>query len=260
MASPAIATKLADTRVTYLSQPMPVNMGDWWFEIATMDHFWVQRRFEVTKRLAGPLLRDARRIGEIGCGNGLMQRQLEDAYGVPVTGFELNEIALNKNISRLSPLFCYNIHDRNPQFRGHFDVLIMFDVLEHIADETGFLQSVKYHLAASGRLLVNVPAHQFLYSSYDRAAGHVRRYSMQQLEEVVSQCGFSTRIASYWGLSLLPLLLVRKGVRLRHEDGRAGFDPGSNALNRLLSLLAKCEPIPQAFLGTSVMAVFENHG
>jgi len=260
LASQVISRQLDDARVTYLSQPLPVNMGDWWFEIATLDHFWVQRRFEVAKRLADPLLRQARHIGEIGCGNGLMQKQLEDAYGISVTGFELNEVALRQNISRQSPLYCYNIHDRNPRFRSHFDLLILFDVLEHIADEAEFLESVKYHLAESGILLVNVPAHQLLFSSYDRAAGHVRRYSMRQLEDVAGLCGFRTRLASYWGFSLLPLLLVRKGVDLKREDGRAGFDPGSKPVNRLLSLLAKCEPIPQTSMGTSVMAVFENQG
>jgi len=247
-----------DRRVIYLSAPMPVNMGDWWFDTATIDHFWVQRRFSVMKRLADPLLRKAQRVGEIGCGNGLLQRQVEDAYGIPVTGFELNEVALRKNISRVSPLFCYDIHGRDPRFRGHFDLLLMFDVLEHIDKEFEFLQSVKYHLAKSGTLLVNVPAHQFFYSSYDRAAGHARRYSAKQLEAVAVESGFKVCLVSYWGLPLVPLLLARKALKLADGDGRAGFDPRGKAMNNLLSLFARCEVIPQRLLGTSLMAVLEN--
>ncbi len=57
----------------------------------------------------------------------------------------------------------------------------------------GFLQSVKFHLAESGILLINVPANQFFYSDYDRAAGHVRRYSMDQLAEVAEQNGLKAR-------------------------------------------------------------------
>jgi len=247
-----------DRRVSYLSQPMPVNMGDWWFDIATVDHFWIRRRFDVMRRLADPVLRKARRVADIGCGNGLLQRELEECYGISVTGFDLNEVALQKNVSRMSPLFCYNIHDRNPEFRAHFDVLLMFDVLEHIENEPEFLQSVKYHLAESGTLLINVPAHQFFYSDYDRAAGHVRRYSASQVEVVAAQNNFKMRALTYWGLPLVSLLLARKTLNLPDADGKAGFDSRGKVINGLLSLLARCEPLPQKVLGTSVMAVLEN--
>ena len=250
--------RAGERRISYLSQPMPVNMGDWWFDIATLDHFWIQRRFNVMRRLADPVLRRAGRFAEIGCGNGLLQRQLEERYGISVAGFDLNEVALQKNVSRTSPLFCYNIHDRNPKFRAHFDVLLMFDVLEHIENESEFLQSAKYHLAESGTLLINVPAHQTLYSDYDRAAGHVRRYSARQLEAVAARNDFKIRALTYWGLSLVPLLVARKTLNLHDGDGKAGFDSRGKVINGLLSLLARCEPLPQKVLGTSVMAVLEN--
>lgn len=245
-------------RLTYLSPAQPVSMGDWWFDIATTGHFWIQRRFQVMRRLAGPIVRGAKLAAEIGCGNGLLQRDIEDGYGIPVAGFELNELALQKNVSRHSPLYCYNIHDRKPEFRGRFDLLFLFDVLEHIDDESGFLQSVKFHLADAGHLLINVPAHQALYSDYDRAAGHVRRYSLDQLAGVCEKNGLGLCAATYWGMPLVPLLLLRKSMRLRRDDGRAGFDPRGRTINTLLSWLSICEPLPQRFFGTSVMAVFEN--
>jgi SAM-dependent methyltransferase len=244
--------------IAYLSASLPVNMGDWWFDVATSDHFWIRRRFDVMKRLADPILRSARRVAEIGCGNGLLQKDFEDYYGLPVVGFELNEIALQKNISRQSPLYCYNIHQRNPEFRGHFDLLLLFDVLEHIEDEDAFLQSVKFHLSESGTLLINVPAHQFFFSDYDRAAGHVRRYSVNQLAKVAERNGFKARAFTYWGLPLVPLLLLRKTMSMQRSNGKLGFDARGGTMNRLLSLAAACEFLPQRFLGTSVMAVLEN--
>jgi len=237
---------------------MPVNMGDWWFEIATPDHFWIRRRFAVMRRLADSAVRKAKRAAEIGCGNGLLQRDLENHYGVSVAGFELNEFALKNSMSRLSPLYCYDIHQRNPQFRSYFDLLFLFDVLEHIEDESRFLQSVKFHLSDFGTLLINVPAHQFFYSDYDRAAGHVRRYSASQLEKVLDRNGFKLSASTYWGLPLVPLLLARKAITLSRTDGRSGFDPKGRKTNDLLGLLARVERIPQNFLGTSVMAVVEN--
>ncbi len=237
---------------------MPVSMGDWWFDIATADHFWIRRRFDVMRKIAGPRVSGAKRAAEIGCGNGLLQKDVEDYFGISVAGFDLNEVALKKNVSRLSPLYCYDIHQRDPLFRSHFDTLFLFDVLEHIEDESGFLQAVKFHLSDSGTLLVNVPAHQFFHSDYDRAAGHVRRYSASQLLRVLEANGFKVRVSTYWGLPLVPLLLVRKAIPLSSGDGKSGFDPKGRGTNRMLRLLARAELVPQSFLGTSVMAVAEN--
>ena len=249
-----------DRAITYLSSAAPVSMGDWWFDIANVEHFWIRRRFEVMNRLADSKIRKAKRAAEIGCGHGLLQLYIEDNYGVPVAGFDLNTFALEKSVSLQSPLFCYDIHQRNPELRGQFDLLFLFDVLEHIDDESGFLQSVKFHLAPNGFLLVNVPASQWLYSDYDRAAGHVRRYSLRQLVDAGKQNGLEVRASAYWGLPLVPLLMLRKMMSLPKNDAKAGFDSRGPLLNRLLLWTARCEPIPQKLFGTSVMAVFENKG
>jgi SAM-dependent methyltransferase len=248
----------SDHPITYLSPPTSVSMGDWWFDIATEDHFWIRRRFDVMRRLADAVLRNSKCAAEIGCGHGLLQKKVEDYYGIPVTGFDLNEIALQKNVSKVSPVYCYDIHQRNSEFYGHFDLLFLFDVLEHIETENEFLQSVKFHLKDSGTLLVNVPAHQFFDSDYDRAAGHIRRYSMDRLEKVAEENGFKVLTITYWGLPLVPLLLARKAITMRRSDGKAGFDTRGSTINGLLSLLAGCEPLPQKFLGTSLMAVLEH--
>src|SRR5690349_4588297 len=158
-------------RVIYASAPAPVSMRDSWYHIADLDHFWMRRRFDVFRYLAGPLIRDAARIAEIGCGNGIVQTQIEQHYGVPVAGFDLNEFALKKNVSSLSPVYCYDIHQRSPEFQARFDLVLLFDVLEHIHDEASFLESTMYHMSDSGTLAINVPAHQALYSKYDQAVG-----------------------------------------------------------------------------------------
>lgn len=243
--------------IAYLTPPTQVSMGDWWFDIATVDHFWIRRRFAVMRRLAESVLRNSESVGEVGCGNGLLQKQVEDYYKVRVTGFDLNEVALQKNVSRLSPLYCYDIHQRNPAFGAHFDLLFLFDVLEHIERENSFLQSVRFHLKGSGSLMINVPALQGLYSDYDRAAGHFRRYSLKQLAKVAEENGFDVRSITYWGLPFVPLLVARKAISMRDAQGKAGFDTRGTTINSLLGSLAQCEPLPQKLLGTSLMAVLK---
>jgi len=254
---PATGEATTNSRITYLTESTPVSMGDWWFDIANSDHFWIRRRFEVMKKLADPVLRNCGCAGEIGCGNGLLQKDIENHYEKSVTGFELNELALEKNISRSSPLYYYNVHQRNPEFHSKFDLLLLFDVLEHIEDESEFLQSVGFHLAESGTLLINVPAHSFLRSDYDMAQGHFRRYSISGLKKVSSRNGFEVQAFTYWGLPLMPLLLIRKAMNMERSDGKAGFDARGRTMNSLLSLLAGLEPLPQQWAGTSVMAVLK---
>lgn len=243
--------------ITYLSPSVPVNMGDWWFDIARPNHFWIRRRFEVMKRLADSLIRNARQIAEIGCGNGLLQKSVEDHYRRPVVGFDLNEVALRKNVSSISPLYCYDIFEKRPEFASRFDLVILFDVLEHIEDEFGFLECVKYYLSESGALLVNVPAIQWLFSDYDRAAGHVRRYSLHQLTRTAEQNGYEVENVTYWGLPLFPLLIIRKALSLEKSNASAGFDAGSSLMNNLFAGLSRIEAVPQRVLGTSVMAVLK---
>ncbi len=247
--------------ITYLSPPTEVSMADRWFEIASVDHFWIRRRFEVLRRLAGELIVSAREIAEAGCGHGLLQRQIEATYGREVTGFDLNKFALERNVSRLSTICCYDICQLDPAFRGRFDLILLFDVLEHIVYESRFLSALVFHLAPHGRLVVNVPAGQWAYSAYDRAAGHVRRYSISSLQGIGKRNNLEVTKWSYWGFPLLPPLLIRKlwllGKHDKDEIISAGFDSGTNIVNRLLELVSRCEPIPQKRLGTSLMTVFQ---
>jgi SAM-dependent methyltransferase len=62
-----------------------------------------------------------------------------------------------------------------------FDTILYIDVVEHIADDRGELARAGRHLGRAGRLVVLAPAHQFLFSPFDRAIGHHRRYSLATL-------------------------------------------------------------------------------
>jgi len=232
--------------ISYLSPSVPVNMGDWWFDVANGHHFWIQRRFHVMSKLADSAIRNSKYVAEIGCGNGLLQREIEDHYKKPVTGFDLNECALQKNVSCTSPLYYYDILQRNPEFRAKFDLMFLFDVLEHIEDESEFLQSVKFHLASSGILLVNVPAHQRLYSDYDRAAGHVRRYGREGLIETVTAGGLEVERCVAWGFPFSALYHRHLYERRLERSGPAS--PGRRQRLGLAALGALLQ-IDRVFVG-----------
>lgn len=234
-------------------------MADQWFDIASLDHFWVRRRFEVVQKLCGNLIRGAKEIAEIGCGNGLLQRQIELTYGQRTTGFDLNEVALNQNVSKQSPLYCYNIFDLNTDLKGKFNLIFLFDVLEHVADEDDFLKALLFHLSPEGKLVINVPAGEWAFSPYDVAAGHVRRYTSKTLRSTSDRNRLDIDAWTYWGLPLAPSLVVRKlWLMGKQEQGSviaAGFDTRSAWINKVMWTLSQCEWIPQKVLGTSLLAV-----
>lgn len=246
--------------IEYLSQPAAVSMADSWFEIASLEHFWIRRRFEVLQQLAADRITSAKELAEIGCGHGLLQRQIEDRFAKRVLGFDLNDYALKQNVSRISTVCCYDIFQREPSLHQRFDALFLFDVLEHIFDEQKFLDAVCFHLARQGRLIINVPAGQWAFSAYDKAAGHQRRYSIRTLTEAAKRNNLEVEDWTYWGLPLVPSLAIRKlwlmGKKDESQIISQGFDARNSAVNQAMAFLSRCESVPQKLLGTSLMATF----
>ena len=65
-----------------------------------------------------------------------------------------------------------------------FDTILYIDVLEHIADDAAELARARTHLVPGGHLVVLAPAHEFLFSPFDAAIGHYRRYSRARLAQL----------------------------------------------------------------------------
>jgi SAM-dependent methyltransferase len=63
-----------------------------------------------------------------------------------------------------------------------FDAILYVDVLEHIADDSAELRRASAHLNPGGALIVLSPAHQWLFTPFDRTIGHYRRYTRQSLQ------------------------------------------------------------------------------
>lgn len=64
---------------------------------------------------------------------------------------------------------------------GPFDTLLYMDVVEHIEDDRGELAHAARLLAPGGHLVVLSPAHQWLFTPFDKAIGHFRRYTRASL-------------------------------------------------------------------------------
>jgi SAM-dependent methyltransferase len=247
------------SQIETISEPEAVSMADDWFQFATTDHFWMQWRHRILlrtiKRAGTPL----RRALEIGCGHGVARDMLERDLGITVDGCDLNRTALEMAKPGKGKLFIYNILDQEPSLLGRYDAVFLLDVIEHINDDAAFLTAALRHLRPGGLVAVNVPASMLFFSEYDRAAGHVRRYSAGSLAKLLRRCGVQVEAIHRWGLLMVPLLLVRKLVLRRAKTAaaiRAGFVPPNGMSRLLLHGMKNIETaLPFSMpLGTSILA------
>ncbi len=104
---------------------------------------------------------------------------------------------------------------------GVFDIVILLDVIEHVANDLSFLEvNVHSKLAEGGMVLISVPAHPSLFSEHDEFLGHHRRYTRRQILELASTISIP-RENGYLFVSLaLTRFLQRLLPRKRHDEQR----------------------------------------
>ncbi len=191
-------------------------------------HFWFRARnqliFQLTRRIVSDLP-PGYSVLEVGCGTGNVLRVLRKAcpQGI-VVGLELWLDGL-RHAQRRSAGLLVQADVRDLPFRKPFNLVGMFDVLEHVDEEQETLASLWSSLAPGGKLLLTVPAHQFLWSYFDEAARHCRRYSVEDICKKLTEAGFCVEFVSQFMASIFPMVwLVRKLRGLApHADSRTAY-------------------------------------
>lgn len=257
-------TRNSVTKFIRLSEVQHSDFPDEWYELTHEDHFWFKWRLKAFLRQIKDLtISTSQPLHglDIGCGTGILRRQLERSTAWSIDGADLNANCLSQNKTMRGRTFLYDIHDRHKSFKSHYEFIILFDVLEHIENEKAFLESVLYHLKPRGWLFVNVPAMDLLMSEYDRVVGHLRRYNKKTVSARLNSLYMDIKDIRYWGASNLPLLLFRKlwlGIHPRDPKGtiEIGFKPMTNWVNSLLSMPMHVETtlITKPALGSSLLA------
>jgi SAM-dependent methyltransferase len=142
--------------------------------------------------------------------------------------------------------------DQVPQ-DSRFDTVLYIDVLEHIADDRGELIRAAACLQPGGHLVVLGPAHPWLYSPFDAAIGHYRRYTRTSLRALTPQGLVLVRSRYLDSIGLLASLGNRLFLR------RSVPDPGQIAFWD--KVLVRCsrlvDPLVRYALGKSVLSVWK---
>jgi SAM-dependent methyltransferase len=146
---------------------------------------------------------------DIGGGNGYVsQRLIADGHDVMLvepgpTG------AYNAHAQRgIEFVICAMLEDA--RFTpGTFGAFGMFDVLEHIEDDRGFLAGIAPLLVPEGRLYLSVPCHSWLWSRADISAGHFRRHTAQSLQALLGEHFVIDYLSYFFRPLVLPQWLLR---------------------------------------------------
>jgi SAM-dependent methyltransferase len=187
-------------------------------------HWWFRARRRVVEaflegRLATGCGRGTPRILDVGAGTGHMTRALT-RFG-EVEALEGAPEALEWLRTREGITVHEGVLPGSGLQEERYDLVTAFDVLEHIADDEGALAEIHRLTVPSGLLLVTVPAHPSLWSEWDVAHHHQRRYRPRALERRVMDAGFELLFSSPMQTLLFPAFVLERLVRrLRPErDG-----------------------------------------
>ena len=228
-------------------------------ELADVHWWYVARR----KILAELIRREVRppataRILEIGCGTGhnlgmLAEFGAVDALEVDDAARAIAEDRLGEAVAS-APL---------PELKGvrrrAYDLIAALDVIEHIDDDGAALAAIAARLKPGGKLLMTVPAHQWMWSAHDTANHHKRRYSKRALKALIAASPLRLDKIGYFNSLLFPLAIAARGFgRLTgREDSDDALPP--RPLNLLFERLFGLErhavgrlPLPP---GLSLFAV-----
>ncbi|MDB5851175.1 MAG: methyltransferase [Rhodoferax sp.] len=188
------------------------------------DHWWYRGRREILHHVIKRRVGAVGRLLEIGCGTGSNLQMLSD-FG-QVVGIETSEFARDFAASRGFPVHDGRLPNGLPRDIGSFDAVCMFDVLEHIEGDAEALKAVRRLLNPGGRLVVSVPAYQWLWSAHDVHLHHFRRYSKPRLTELLQEAGFTVTWASYFNSVLFPpAAAVRFMSRWLARSAEPGVEP-----------------------------------
>lgn len=226
-------------------------------------HWWYVALHDLILRFVPRGAHEAR-ILDTGCGTGRLVQLLQKRGAAE--GCDISELALRFCAMRGVAVFKADLA-ADELGTERYDVITSIDVLYHrnVRDDAAILGKLRAALKPGGRLILQVPAYEWLRSSHDEAVHTARRYTRKQVVRMAHDCGFIVEKATYRvSILFVPIAivrLIRKTIRAcGAEDTRASdVRRHSIVVNTLLTMIMKAENrlleyVSLAF-GTSVFLV-----
>jgi SAM-dependent methyltransferase len=227
-------------------------------------HWWYDGMRQITTALVGRLYpgRADLAILDAGCGTGAAMTYLAP-FG-RVTGCDFSALALGfcrqRGLDRLGQASVVHL----PFATGAFDLVTSFDVLCHraVGDYRLALAEFWRVLRPGGRLLLRLPAYDWLHAHHDQVVHTIHRFTAAELRQALPDSHFAVEKVSYANTLLFPLALAKRAAERLGGGGNGGesdIHPNPEWQDRLLSrfLYAEAAWLARGSLpfGLTVLAV-----
>jgi 2-polyprenyl-3-methyl-5-hydroxy-6-metoxy-1,4-benzoquinol methylase len=183
-------------------------------------HWWYRARREVIAALIRRVVQPPANasILEIGCGTGhnlamLGQFGEVDALELDEEARAIAEQRLGRSVMSAPLPEIEGVADR------HYDLVGAFDVIEHIDHDRAALASIAAKIRPGGKLVMTVPAHQWMWSAHDVVNHHKRRYSKKALKALIQGSPLRLDRVGYFNSLLFPVAVAeRTASKVRGKD------------------------------------------
>lgn len=211
-----------------------IEQENWWFKVRRNLIFDLFAKYKVSYES---------KIFDFGCGSGYLVGELQkmgyNAFGVD---FEKEAIryGLNSGIKNLT----VGTGEKIDHLDRSFDLVTILDVLEHIENERSLMVELVRILKPGGKIIITVPAYQWMWGIQDEVAHHYRRYIMKSILKLVKDYpSLSVVKNTYFNTFLfLPVAIVRLVSKWFSLKGReSDFDINNKWLNKLFFFIFDLE-------------------
>jgi len=205
------------------------------------EHWWFRARNRVILWAIGRFVGRFETLLEAGFGNGYVLSAITRAYPQAMChGNEYFAEALRYARMRLPDALLTQEDVTTMCYSEQYDVIGLFDVLEHIPDHALALQQCHQALTTDGWLIISVPQLQWLWSRIDDYSNHQRRYSRRSLVDLLNHECYSVKYINSFVSLLLPLMIISRAMN-RSDASIDSEWTISPTLNRILLAIMSLE-------------------
>ena len=174
--------------------------------------FWVRSRNRLFKSIVYDQMAPTGKTKflEIGCGTGNFIQQIVENENLEITGSEIYLKGLLYAKKKLPNVDFIQFDVTQGEIGEEFDLIVAFDVIEHIENDVAAISNINRMLHKGGGLIMTVPQHMFLWSKLDEIVKHKRRYSRRELVTKLQENGFDISYSTSFLFVLFPLMLISR--------------------------------------------------